>query len=200
MDEAGRGWTGWWPLPAWGGLTALLIAVDGFDEPRSTGELVADSVETALIAAIAVAVAYVLFRQQLHHRERSELMRELSAARDEGAQWRASAREYVKGLGRAIDQQFAAWGLTPAEREVGLLLLKGLTHREIAHVRSTSERTVRQQSQAIYQKAGLSGRTALSAYFLEDLLPAASVEPDRAATATMRRRADEDPEVEAGRA
>jgi hypothetical protein len=33
-----------------------------------------------------------------------------------------------------------------------------------------AERTIRAQAQSIYAKAGLSGRAALSAYFLEDLL------------------------------
>ena len=51
-----------------------------------------------------------------------------------------------------------------------LLLLKGLSTREVAAVRSTSERTVREQARSVYVKAGLTGRAALSAFFLEDLL------------------------------
>jgi DNA-binding NarL/FixJ family response regulator len=51
-----------------------------------------------------------------------------------------------------------------------LLLLKGLSHREIGELRRTSEATVRQQALAVYRKAGLRGRTELSAFFLEDLL------------------------------
>ena len=70
----------------------------------------------------------------------------------------------------AIERQFAAWGCTRAEQEVGLLLLKGFSHKEIARFRGGSEATVRQQAAAIYQKAGLPGRAALSAYFLEELL------------------------------
>jgi DNA-binding NarL/FixJ family response regulator len=52
-------------------------------------------------------------------------------------------------------------------------MLKGLRHKEIATMRETSERTVRQQALTIYKKAGLDGRTDLAAFFLEDLLPAA---------------------------
>jgi len=59
--------------------------------------------------------------------------------------------------------------LTPAEREVGLLLLKGLSHKEAA-TRATSETTIRQQALAIYRKSGLRNRSELSAFFLEDLL------------------------------
>jgi DNA-binding NarL/FixJ family response regulator len=53
---------------------------------------------------------------------------------------------------------------------VALLLLKGLSTKEIAAVRAVSERTVREQSGAVYTKANLTGRAALSAFFLEDLL------------------------------
>ena len=56
------------------------------------------------------------------------------------------------------------------KREVALLLLKGLSTKEIASVRATSERTIREQARSIYTKAGLTGRAALSAFFLEDLL------------------------------
>ena len=79
-------------------------------------------------------------------------------------------RELLKGLSAAIDAQFERWGLTAAEREVALLLLKGLSHKEIAVVREASVLTVRQQARSVYAKANLSGRAALSAFFLEDLL------------------------------
>jgi DNA-binding CsgD family transcriptional regulator len=65
--------------------------------------------------------------------------------------------------------------MTAAERDVGLLILKGLSHKEIAALRGTSEATVRQQAQAIYRKADLPGKTAFSAYFLEDLFASDAV-------------------------
>ena len=37
-------------------------------------------------------------------------------------------------------------------------------------MRAVSERTIREQSRSVYAKAGLTGRAALSAFFLEDLL------------------------------
>jgi DNA-binding NarL/FixJ family response regulator len=49
-------------------------------------------------------------------------------------------------------------------------LLKGLTFKDIAEVRSKSERTVRQQAGAIYAKSSLSNRSDLAAFFLEDLM------------------------------
>jgi DNA-binding NarL/FixJ family response regulator len=72
-----------------------------------------------------------------------------------------------------VNRQFAGWGLTGAEREVAMLLLKGLSHKEIAARTARSERTVRQHAVALYRKAGLAGRAALAAFFLGDLtLPA----------------------------
>jgi DNA-binding CsgD family transcriptional regulator len=37
-------------------------------------------------------------------------------------------------------------------------------------VRDTHEKTVRQQASAIYRKAGVSGRHAFAAWFIEDFL------------------------------
>ena len=101
---------------------------------------------------------------------RSSLLRrqaELSAERDA---WRASAQSSLEGLGRAMERQFDAWGLTPTEREVALLLLKGYGHKQAAALTGRSERTTRQHAVSVYQKSGLSGRAELAAFFLEDLL------------------------------
>ena len=76
----------------------------------------------------------------------------------------------MKGLAEALDQQFDRWRLSPAEKEVALLLLKGLSHKDIAEVRSVTAATARQQARSVYKKAGLSGRHDLAAFFLEDLM------------------------------
>jgi hypothetical protein len=67
-----------------------------------------------------------------------------------GRQWRDETRALLKGLGEAIDRQFLTWKLTGAERDVGLLILKGLSLKEIAAVRVTSERTIRAQARSIW--------------------------------------------------
>ena len=88
----------------------------------------------------------------------------------DAARWRKEARDLIAGLGAAIDEQFERWKLSPAEKEVGLLLLKGLSHKEVAEARSVTEATARQQARAVYKKARLSGRHDLAAFFLEDLM------------------------------
>ncbi len=51
-----------------------------------------------------------------------------------------------------------------------MLLLKGLSFKEIAAIRSTREKTVRQQASQLYAKAGVNRRYAFSAWFFEDFL------------------------------
>ncbi|MBX3040938.1 MAG: hypothetical protein KF789_09560 [Bdellovibrionaceae bacterium] len=88
----------------------------------------------------------------------------------EAEQWRKQARAHIEGLSQEIERQLTSWKLTISEKEVAFLLLKGLSLKEIAEIRKTSEKTARAQSTAIYEKSGLSGRSELAAFFLEDLL------------------------------
>ena len=69
-----------------------------------------------------------------------------------------------------IDEQFNTWGFSRSEKEIALLLIKGLAMKEIADIRGSNENTVRQQASQIYKKSSLSGRMELSAFFLDDLL------------------------------
>lgn len=106
-------------------------------------------------------------------RTRGSLERTLEASdrlTEERDAWRQRAEKLLRGLGEEIDAQFRRWKLTPAEREVALLLLKGYGHKEIAALLDRSERTVRQHAVSVYRKSNLSGRAELAAFFLEDLL------------------------------
>jgi len=129
------------------------------------------SVELMVLLASAGGIAF-LWRQL--HRTRQGLGEALADAR----QWQHDNRELMQGLGVAIQNQFSRWELSKAEAEVGLLLLKGLSHKEIAAVRGTGERTAKEQARALYRKSGLSGRTTLSSFFLEELLPPKNESPD----------------------
>ena len=69
-----------------------------------------------------------------------------------------------------LQERFAAWGLTPAERDVALFAIKGLSTQDIAQLRSTSEGTVKAQTTAIYRKAGVTGRPQLLSLFIDDMM------------------------------
>jgi len=76
-------------------------------------------------------------------------------------------REKLAGV---IAKQFTEWSLTDSEIEIGWLLIKGLSLKEISMIRETQEKTVRQQASTIYKKTSVSGRHAFSAWFIEDML------------------------------
>ena len=135
-------------------------------------------IESAVLA-ISGAAVIVLLTQLLRQRRRLRALSiRLAGTQDEAERWRRQYRETVAGLAAAIQSQFDRWGLSPAEGEIGLLLPKGLSLKEVAALRATSERTVRDQAGAIYRKAGLASRAELSAFFLEDLLLPSSDPPD----------------------
>ncbi|MEI6894109.1 MAG: helix-turn-helix transcriptional regulator [Colwellia sp.] len=69
-----------------------------------------------------------------------------------------------------MKQQFQQWKLTPSESEVALLLIKGLSMKEIALARKVKEKTVRSQATSVYSKSGYAGRHELAAHFIEDLM------------------------------
>ena len=69
-----------------------------------------------------------------------------------------------------LEERFGEWGLTPSERDVALFAIKGMSTSEIAALRSTSEGTVKAQTNAIYRKAGVTGRPQLLSLFIEDLM------------------------------
>src|SRR5215510_1356334 len=150
---------------------AFFFVLEIRDEPEmSAVDMFIELVKIVPVVLVSVGVI-LLFRVTAKQREEQlSLMRDLEVARLQGQRWRTESRTLLNGLGEAIDTQFSRWNLTDAEREVALLLLKGLSVKEIAAVRATSERTIRAQAASLYTKAGLTGRAALSAFFLEDLL------------------------------
>jgi DNA-binding CsgD family transcriptional regulator len=156
-------------------LTVLLLAIgaggavdlflDAPEDWRSFHVLY----EVAMITAALGLVAWLSrgwWRAEVSAGALRHTLAERQAERDA---WRRRAERALEGLGQAVDEQFGAWQLTPAEREVALFLLKGHGHKQIAAATGRSERTVRQHAVAVYQKSGLRGRAELAAFFLEDL-------------------------------
>jgi len=152
------------------GAVGALIAVDVLGDLRN-GAAASHLVPEIFAMSISLAgVGMLASRLRRLRKERTVLGQDLRRARDEAERWRKEAGTLLAGLGEAVSHQFERWELSPAEQEVALLLLKGLSHKEIGNVRETSERTVRQQALAVYRKAGLAGRAELAAFFFEDLL------------------------------
>jgi DNA-binding NarL/FixJ family response regulator len=132
-------------------------------------------------------------RMQTQHEESMALMKQLEIARDEGEGWRSKVQAALIGIKAEMERQFHRWGMTAAEQDIGLLILKGLSHKEIATLRGTSEATVRQQAQAIYKKSQMPGKTAFCAYFLEDLFAPGMSNGNSAADPSNGRLRGDDP-------
>lgn len=132
-------------------------------------EHIAVELTVLMIAVIGLSVLGRAYYQNMQVTLKT-LQSDLAVARDEAKLWREESRDLIQGLGLEIQKQFVRWGLSQAESEIGLLILKGFSHQEIADIRNASERTVREQARALYRKAGITGRSELSAFFLEDLL------------------------------
>jgi DNA-binding CsgD family transcriptional regulator len=154
------------------GLYLALYVVEKLQsgEGFQLGPVIFDLFEMGLLMGAVWMTAMVATETRALRDERDVLLRGLDRARAEGDGWRKTALGQIEGLSRSIRRQFDDWGLTEAEADVAGLMLKGLSHKEIAHLRDGSEATVRQHAAAVYRKSGLASRSQLAAFFLEDLL------------------------------
>lgn len=109
---------------------------------------------------VFIAISLVLFREL---QQVKSLTKEITIEKSKSARLAGELLQVMK-------EQFSTWSLTGSECEVALLLIKGLSMKEIAQVRQVKEKTVRGQATAVYAKANCAGRHELAAYFIEDLL------------------------------
>ncbi len=69
-----------------------------------------------------------------------------------------------------LNEYFAKWHLTLAERDVAIFMIKGMRTKDIARLRGTSDGTIKAQTNAIYRKAGVTRHTELLSLFIDDLM------------------------------
>jgi len=158
-------------------LSGTFVVLVGLDlaNDYSGGGTGAHLVLEGLLFAISGAVFIRGIKQLAKARQKIELLKgDVEKLNEEKEKWKGETHQLLAGLSVKIENQFAHWQLTPAEMEVGFLLLKGFSLKEIADMRNTKLKTVQQQSQSIYQKTSLGSRSELAAFFLEDLLPPAA--------------------------
>jgi DNA-binding CsgD family transcriptional regulator len=115
-----------------------------------------DIVENLIVAALVVSLIATGFEVRKTMTRQKRLEQQVKAA--SGA------------FAAMLEEHFESWALTPSECEVALLALKGFSIAEIASIRKTAEGTVKAQCNAIYRKAGVSGRPQLLSLFIDELL------------------------------
>ena len=128
------------------------------------------AIDAAVVIISFIGIGYLLWENYQKRQEIAQLSSELHHSHARISDLHQKLQVASQGYVQVIHEQLTAWELSPTEKEVALLLLKGLSFEEIAGIRHTKEKTVRQQAVAIYRKSGLNGRHEFAAWFFEDFL------------------------------
>ncbi len=149
-------------------LVTLADVVEDFGQNQSVIMILGDIL---YMAAMLALLAY-LWRYLPRSLKKANVLltREVVRQHRDAQAWQEKAADVIRGFSQLITRQLAQWHLSEAEKDIAILLLKGLSIKEIALLRGTSANTVRQQAASLYAKAGLASRAELAAFFLEDLL------------------------------
>jgi DNA-binding CsgD family transcriptional regulator len=138
---------------------AVFFITDALSDYRDAGRDVLGwhrSMEALATLTLCIAIAFeVPFILRLLRRK-AHLERSMSVAR--------------AAMHDVIEAHFGAWGLTPAEADVAMFLVKGLGIAEIAALRGSAEGTVKSHLNAIYRKSGTSGRGELLSLILDGVI------------------------------
>lgn len=155
------------------GLLFLCGMILGFDVggelhgallyPRSVSAVVWAHLALEITASAGLGWAFLLTRRELR-----ATRTELRADRDRLGALRGE-------FDRFLSERFRLWGLSPAERDVALLTIRGLKIAEIAGVRNAHVGTVKSQLSAIFRKSGVSTRTGFVAQFIDEFLDLSAV-------------------------
>ncbi len=156
----------WYLSPCFSSLL-LIFFIDFFEEG---GLNFCITLELIMGLMSLSAFAILIFTSWKQKRAIQELDSNLSETKEALNNAQHQTKKLMGEFSKIIQVQFAEWNFTQTEKEVALLLLKGLSLDEIATVRETKEKTVRQQASNLYKKAKIAGRHELVAYFFEDLL------------------------------
>ncbi len=126
--------------------------------------------EAFAILASTLGIAYLIRIIRVRALETDTLRHQLKKTRSDLSEMNDKIRQASRQYSDVIHEQLGKWDFTPSEKEIAMLLLKGLSFEEIAGIREAKEKTVRQQATAIYRKSSLNGRHEFAAWFFEDFL------------------------------
>jgi len=135
-------------------LTDVVLDLSGYED--ALGGVEHHSFELIVVLALGLGVVLTSIEIGKILRRHKRIAAQLRAA--SGAFW------------ELMEEHFESWSLTPSERDVAVLAIKGLSIAEIANIRHTKVGTIKAQSNAIYAKAGVTGRPQLLSLFIEELM------------------------------
>jgi len=99
--------------------------------------------EMVVIAMSLSVIVWLILHLRAQNRTLEQIKQDITEEKKRKTKAGGEGQEARDKLGEIIRRQFQRWQLTSGEREVALLLLKGLSFKEIAGVRETHEKTVR---------------------------------------------------------
>jgi DNA-binding NarL/FixJ family response regulator len=147
--------------------TSIVEIISEFSAGESMSAM-GDDLLRFVVSAIMLAI--FIYEFLLQRRALGDLRGQLNKARGQLSQIDNNTQKLASQYRAVMQKQFDVWGLTASEQNIVIGLLKGLSFREIAELRETREKTVRQQASSVYRKAGVSSRNELAAWFFEDML------------------------------
>lgn len=148
-------------------LCAVFFAFDVISDyalSNQTGLSEFDLVVEAIAAVVLIVAIWLELRQLLDMYRANE-------------RYARSLRVASGAMDDLIQDYFRTWSLTPAEADVAIFTIKGSSIAEIAAMCGSAEGTVKTQLNAIYRKAGVSGRGQLVSLLIEDLMGGPLVDP-----------------------
>ncbi len=122
--------------------------------------------EVAVMALLVLGFALSRYALRAMQAERDVLRSDLRSLRGE--------------FDAVLQARFALWHLSPAQRDVALLTLRGLRIADIARMRACAEGTVKAHLSAVFRAAGVGTRNELQGLFMEEFLDFGAVTEGRA--------------------
>ncbi len=166
-DRASRQWVTLWVGLGLSSICTAFFALDVAGDLVFGGDFPGGKLHVVLeLIVVTVSLTALAF----HIRELKSFSRQHQKISD---QVRVATGQFAE----VVEELFSSWVLTPAERDVAIFLVKGVSFKEIADARGAREGTVKAQANAVYRKAEVSGRHQLVALFLDELLQGFDPEP-----------------------
>lgn len=139
-------------------ICALFFIADAIGDFREDNLLLGPHLafETLAAFALVAGVGFLVVELRRLLRRMTDMQTSIEAARGQ--------------MSDVIEAYFEEWNLTGAERDVAIMILKGLDNETIAKVRNTAPGTVRAQATSIYSKSGAENRAQFISQFMEDLM------------------------------
>ncbi len=150
-------------------VVAITSISDVYADIRQ-GAHVLHMIQEFLMFLFAITLLWILYqRTKIQMKHNAQLLKELNEAMARSTQASKELIDARRIFGEEITKQFSDWALTESEAEVALFSLKGLSAKEIANLRNTSEKTVRNQLTSVYSKSGTTSKLSFVAWFMEGL-------------------------------